>query len=243
MRLKLSLAYDGTPFCGWQSQAGGNTIQDRVQAAFRSVGGTNVIVHGAGRTDAGVHALSQCAHVDVGEGSLTPRDWLRAVNANLPPEIRIMRCVKAAADFHARFQATGKRYDYRLWCAPVHPPLECRRSWHVVRPIDLRVLKRDAKKLVGTHDFRGFSANRGHPVRDTVRQLSRVEVRRDGPRLTLRFEGNGFLYKMVRLLTGTLIQIAQGRADESLLDDALVGKAKTSFAAPACGLYLVRVDY
>ena len=245
IRLRLRLAYDGRPFRGWQSQAGGDAVQDRLEQAFMRVGGQRIVVHGSGRTDAGVHALGQVAHADVPRGFLPPAKWHAALNANLPPEIRVLRCTRAAADFHARFQARGKTYLYRIHVGPVFPPLEIGRAWHVPGPLDLAVLRSCAARLTGTHDFAGFAANRGHAPTSTVRTLREIRLTARGPRLTLRFTGDGFLYKMVRLLTGTLIRCAQGRMEPSFLDTLLTGGGhpKTHFQAPAEGLYLARVLY
>lgn len=244
-RLKLVLAYDGRPFRGWQSQAGGDAVQDRVEQAFLRVGGQRVVVHGSGRTDAGVHALAQVAHAEVPRDFLPPAKWQAALNAHLPPEIRVLRCTRAGADFHARFQARGKSYLYRIHVGPVFPPLEIGRAWHVPGPLDLDVLRDCALRLTGTHDFAGFAANRGQPPTSTVRTLREIRVTRRGPLLILGFTGNGFLYKMVRLLTGTLLRCASGRMPPAALDEFLAGGGhpKTHFQAPAEGLYLARVLY
>ncbi|MEI8234953.1 MAG: tRNA pseudouridine(38-40) synthase TruA [Verrucomicrobiota bacterium] len=250
-RLQLTLAYDGRPFRGWQSQAGKDSVQDALEAAFaRLNGGARVPVHGAGRTDAGVHALAQSAHADVPGGRFTPPQWLAALNAHLPPEIRVTRCRWVRPDFHARFAARGKRYVYRIWNGPVLPPLEIGRAWHVCQPLDLARLRAAAALLTGTHDFGGFAANRGVPCPDTVRTIRRIDVKgRTNGLLTLTFEGDGFLYKMVRLLTGSLVRVAQGKAEPEWLSGLLAPqepgapRVKTSFAAPAEGLYLSRVFY
>src|SRR6516225_5447101 len=147
-RLEFIIAYDGAPFAGWQSQSHGNTIQDHLEHAFKRIASRPVRVHGAGRTDAGVHALAQCAHADV-DKALTPARWMEALNALLPPTIRVRRCQYVSNDFHARLSAKGKVYRYRIWCAPVLPPFEYRRALHVPRPLDLRVVKTAAKHFVG----------------------------------------------------------------------------------------------
>jgi len=244
-RLRLVVAYDGRPFRGWQSQAGGDAVQDRLEQAFMRVGGQRVVVHGSGRTDAGVHALGQVAHADVPRDFLPPTKWHAALNANLPHEIRVLRCTRAPADFEARFQARGKTYLYRIHVGPIFPPLEIGRAWHVPGPLDLSVLRACAHRLTGRHDFAGFAANRGHPPTSTIRTLREIRVTARGPLLTLRFTGDGFLYKMVRLLTGTLIRCALGRMAPGYLDTLLAGggQPKTHFQAPADGLYLVRVLY
>jgi tRNA pseudouridine38-40 synthase len=243
MRLKLTIAYDGSPFLGWQSQAGGRTIQDHLEHAFQIICGSRIVVHGSGRTDAGVHAQAQCAHVEAEHPRFSPPDWIPALNAHLPPEIRVLKCTKAAPGFHARFSATGKVYTYRIWNTPVPSPFEINRAWHLPAKIDVAPLKKCAALLVGTHDFASFAANRGKPVEDTIRKIHRIAIAQKGPLITLTFEGDGFLYKMVRLLTGSLIRCAQGRADEAWIRNLLDRKTKTSFAAPACGLYLTRVLY
>jgi tRNA pseudouridine38-40 synthase len=243
MRLKLLIAYDGRPFLGWQSQAGGGTVQDNLESALVKICGERIVVHGAGRTDAGVHALGQCAHVEVGGGMLDLATWRAALNANLPREIRVVKCSRAAKDFHARFSAKGKIYTYRIWNDAIHSPFEIGRSWHLPGTLDLSALRTEARKLTGAHDFASFAANRGKPVESTVRTIREIKIRKRGPLLTLAFEGDGFLYKMVRLLTGSLVRCAQHRAEPGWIEALLARNLKTSFAAPADGLYLARVIY
>jgi tRNA pseudouridine38-40 synthase len=243
-RLKLIVAYDGAPFAGWQSQSHRNTVQDHLERAFERINGAPVRVHGAGRTDTGVHALAQCAHADVLK--LLPTDrWLEALNALLPPAIRILRCRNVSNNFHSRFSTKGKMYRYRIWNAPVLPPLEYRRAWHVAQPLDLRILQSAAKHFVGTHDFASFAANRGKAEASTIRTINSVRVRQDGPCFTTEFEGDGFLYKMVRMMMGALVKSALGKAPTeeipSRLRSGKTGSAR--FVAPAEGLYLVRVRY
>jgi tRNA pseudouridine38-40 synthase len=244
-RLKLIIAYDGTPFGGWQSQSHRNTVQDHVERAFERVLGKPVRVHGAGRTDAGVHALAQCAHIDLPNDRLSAARWTAALNALLPPTIRVLRCQYVSDDFHARLSAKGKIYCYRIWLASVLPPFEHRRAWQIMRPLNLKVLKRAAKHFAGTHDFAGFAANRGKPEKSTTRTIYSVRVRQKGPCLTIEFDGDGFLYKMVRLIVGSLVQCAldKMRIEDvtARLDSGQVAPAR--FAAPAEGLFLVRVRY
>ena len=244
-RLRLRIAYDGRPFQGWQSQARGDTVQDRLEGAFAALcGGERVAVHGSGRTDAGVHARGQVAHADVPAGWRHDAERSRgALNAHLPPEIRVLEARFVTAAFHARYSARGKIYRYRVWNAPVLEPFESGRAWHLPGTLDEAALSEAAGRLVGRRDFSPFAANRGQPETDTVRTVRRVTVRRQGALWTLDFEGDGFLYKMVRLLTGSAVRCAQGRAPLSWLDDLLAGRGKTSFAAPAEGLYLLRVLY
>ena len=245
-RLRLLIAYDGRPFDGWQSQARGNTVQDHLESALgRLCGGPRVPVHGSGRTDAGVHARGQVAHADVPDHArLTPERWRVALNAHLPTAIRIMDVRLAHADFHARFASQGKIYRYRIWNAPVLDPFESGRAGHFPDPLDATAFQRGSELLLGQHDFASFAANRGKPPQTTVRTLRRIVVRRRSSLITIDYEGAGFLYKMVRLLTGTLARCAQGRAPLDWISDLLARKGtKTSFAAPADGLYLMRVLY
>ena len=244
-RLKLIVAYDGAVFAGWQSQSHRNTVQDHLERAFERVLGKPARVHGAGRTDAGVHALAQCAHVDIPNDRLSAARWTEVLNALLPPTIRILRCQYVSNDFHARLSAKGKIYRYRIWLAPVLPPFEHRRVWQIARPLNLKVLKRVAKHFVGTNDFAGFAANRGKPEKSTTRTIYSVRVRQKGPCLTIEFDGDGFLYKMVRLIVGSLVKCALGKMHvedvTAQLDSGQIGPAR--FAAPAEGLFLVRVRY
>jgi tRNA pseudouridine38-40 synthase len=243
-RLKFIVAYDGSPFAGWQSQSHGNTIQDHLERAFERVAGKPVRVHGAGRTDTGVHAVAQCAHVDIGK-LLAPARWTEALNALLPPTIRVMRCRYVSNEFHARLSAKGKIYRYRISSAPVLPPFEYRRAWHIARPLDFKILRTAAKHFLGTHDFAGFAANRGKPDESTIRTIHSVRVRQKGSCVTIEFDGNGFLYKMVRLMVGSLLKCALGKMKiEEIIARLDSGQATSArFAAPAEGLFLVRVRY
>jgi len=196
----------------------------------------------------GVHALGQIAHADVPAGKHTNARWLAALNANLPHAVRVTRVVRVAGGregFHARYSAKGKRYEYRIYNAAWLHPLERGRAWHVGQELDVAAMRTAAALLMGRHDFAAFSANRGDAEPDTVRTLTRVAIARRGLMVTLAFEGDGFLYKMVRMLTGTLVRIGQGKADAQLVRVLLAGRGgtKTQFAAPAEGLYLVRVFY
>ena len=246
MRLKLTLAYDGSCFRGWQSQPGRGSVQDLLQEKMSAfAGGRRVSVQGSGRTDAGVHALGQVAHADVPDDRGAARMWQRALNAMLPPPVRVLACTRAADTFHARYCAAGKVYDYLLWCGPVLPPHWAGRCWHVQPPPDVNLLRAAARVLGGRHDFRGFAANRGAPVHDTRRHLRRIAVSRSGHVVRLRFEGDGFLYKMVRMLVAAMVRVAQGRAGLPALRARLDGGASDlpRGVAPAEGLYLARVRY
>ncbi|HEX4667440.1 MAG TPA: tRNA pseudouridine(38-40) synthase TruA [Chthoniobacterales bacterium] len=245
--MKLIIAYDGAGFSGWQSQANGDAIQNRIEAAFAQVVGQKIRVHGAGRTDAGVHALGQCAHADV-TTNLEPATVLAALNASLPPPIRILRCRFVAPTFHARFDACGKIYRYRIATTAVLSPFELGRAWHVSRPLDETVVRACAQEFVGQHDFARFAANRGRPVTSTTRTIRKVRVRRTRAQTTIEFEGDGFLYKMVRLMVGAIVRCGLGRSSldevrQRLRGSPSAGSERARLVAPAAGLTLVRVLY
>lgn len=243
MRLKLTIAYDGSAFKGWQSQPFGTTVQDVLEDALQRITGERVIVHGAGRTDTGVHAIGQAAHIEVTD-RFSVAEWQRILNFNLPPTIRIMRCQRARKDFHARHSATGKIYRYLIRNQNVVLPHEADRVWMVPEKLDPALLRAAAGIFVGRHDFRGFGANKSSPSR-TVRTISRIGVATRGSLIALTFEGEGFLYRMVRLLTGSIVRVAQGRDQLAEIERRLhePGLPVWDQAAPAGGLHLVRVLY
>jgi tRNA pseudouridine38-40 synthase len=247
-RLKLIVAYDGAAFAGWQSQLHRKTIQDELERAFYKITGARIRVHGAGRTDAGVHALAQCAHVDLPRDTidrLKRSNIVTALNANLPPAIRVLRCQFVSKKFHARFSAKGKLYRYRIWAAPILPPLEFGRAWHVPAPVDFDLLKSAGQKFVGRHDFAAFTANRGQKEESTVRTIRSIRVRKVGPYIKIDIAGDGFLYKMVRLMVGAMARVALGKTQLSEIETRLKsGRTDDQrFVAPAEGLYLVRIWY
>jgi tRNA pseudouridine38-40 synthase len=244
-RLKLIVAYDGAPFEGWQSQKHHNTIQDQLECAFRRIGGDDLRVHGAGRTDAGVHALAQCAHVDVPDRRLTAESWRNALNAVLPATIRTLRCRYMSSDFHARFSAKGKTYRYRIWTGPVLPPLELNRVWHMPISLDVDLIRAAGKQVVGKHDFAAFAANRGKKEENTVRTISSLEIRKRGQDLTIEVTGDGFLYKMVRVIVGAMVRVAIGKMEVREIISGLESGESTNArsVAPSCGLYLMKVWY
>lgn len=244
MRLKLTIAYDGRPFAGWQSQRNGRSVQDRIEQEISRIAGETCRIHGAGRTDAGVHALGQVAHVDLPE-RLSPSAWARALNARLPASIRILSCRGVPDRFHARFDARGKVYRYSIDTARVLLPLRAGTVWHQPGAFDETQLTVALSQFEGTHDFASFSANRGSNPESFVRTLQVARWARNGTRLQLTYEGDGFLYRMVRMLTAAALRVAQGKDSPGrigeLLDTPCIGSAR--HVAPAEGLTLVRVRY
>lgn len=244
-RLKLIISYDGRGFAGWQSQSHGNTVQDRIEAALKRISGARISVVGAGRTDAGVHALGQCAHADVPATKFTLERWITALNGVLPPTIRILRAQFVSTNFHARFSAKAKVYRYRIVNSSIMPPLEHDRAWHIATPLDRLLLERGAKLFAGRHDFANFAARRSKSIENTIRTINRLRPRYRGEVIEIEFDASGFLYKMVRLITGALVRCAleQDTLDSirSRLENA--GGHTSRFVAPASALYLVRVRY
>ncbi|NDG72034.1 MAG: tRNA pseudouridine(38-40) synthase TruA, partial [Proteobacteria bacterium] len=242
MRLQLEIAYHGSGINGWQSQACGNTVQDYLEKAFLVLCREHITVHGAGRTDAGVHAEAQCAHADVPSGRLSLREWLLALNAHLPDAIRVMKIQEASIDFHARFSAKGKIYRYTIWNGSALHPLMKDRAWHVPGSLDFEKLHRACELFTGTHDFAAFSLSRSNTPEQTVRTIHAIENQVSTGKIDLTFEGEGFLYKMVRILSAAIIRHASGRVEIEELA-AQLGSASPAFmhTAPAVGLCLVRV--
>lgn len=252
MNLRLLVAYDGTAFRGWQSQPGGKTVQDTLEAVIGKIVGERVVVYGSGRTDAGVHALGQTVNFTLTPGQVErigrmadPLRWVAALNASLPSELRVLKATPAAKGFESRFSATGKIYRYDLWHAPVLPPHLHKRSWHLFGNLDRQKIRGLAHALEGTHDFRGFCADSGSLPKSTVRTIHRVAVRDRGPGISLTFEGDGFLYRMVRMMVGGMVRVAQGKEESGVFLERLTsGKPwPTPAMAPAYGLYLVKALY
>ncbi|MBK1790714.1 tRNA pseudouridine(38-40) synthase TruA [Persicirhabdus sediminis] len=251
MNLKLTIAYDGRPFEGWQSQPCGNTVQDLLEKAMAEVAKQPVRIQGSGRTDSGVSAFGQVASfVPPAEISMNPYNWVPALNTKLPAAIRVLDCQEVAETFHARFSAKAKTYQYELCLEPILPPLKAGLAWHLPRLLDPVTLEQALEVYLGTHDYKAFAANRGNETASTdyVRTIteSRFEVIDGGYRLI--FTGDGFMYKMVRLMVGAAVQVAQGRLRmddfQALLDqEASLPNGKSPLCAPADGLSLVSVDY
>jgi tRNA pseudouridine38-40 synthase len=241
--LKLTIAYDGTRFVGWQRQAEGESIQGLLEDALAKFEGAPVTVHGAGRTDAGVHALGQVAsarvtcHHDV--ATLT-----RALNAHLPEEVRVVSVEEMAADFHARFSARSKTYRYRIRNTLLADPFDRTVVWHIPEPLDVAAMREAAAAVVGTHDFAAFQSA-GSESNGTVRTVSRSEVSDTAGLVTYEITGDGFLRHMVRALIGTLVDIGRGWRSPSSMAPLLRGSTRGDAGptAPPQGLFLVRVDY
>ena len=242
--LKLTLAYDGTPYVGWQRQAEGDSIQEVLEEALSRFEEAPVTVHGAGRTDAGVHALGQVASVrlTVAHDDAT---LLRALNAQLPEDVRVL-CVETAGEqFHARFSARAKTYRYQVRNAVIADPFTRGFEWHLPEPLDLAAMREAAQALIGTHDFAAFQSVGGE-TSTTVRTITRAELSgQAGGLVVFEFVGDGFLRHQVRAMVGTLVEIGRGwRAADSIPALLAAGQRRDAGAtAPPHGLFLVAVDY
>ncbi|NOT43730.1 MAG: tRNA pseudouridine(38-40) synthase TruA [Acidobacteria bacterium] len=261
--LKLTLAYDGSRYVGWQRQASGDSVQGLLENALAHFEGAPVHVHGAGRTDAGVHALGQVASVRV-HAAHDAHTLLRALNAQLPRDVRVLRVDEVADDFHARYSAVAKTYRYRIWNGPVGNPFEAPFAWHVREALDVEAMQAAAALVVGTHDFSAFQST-GSDVATSVRTIVRSDLRlvsaaggalpRDGstrgaafvcePVLVYEVAGDGFLRHMVRAIVGTLVEVGRGWRSPASMAALVAGapRASAGATAPPAGLFLVAVDY
>jgi tRNA pseudouridine38-40 synthase len=242
-RWKCTCAYDGTAFAGWQSQKGGAAVQDVIEARLAAIFKVAVRIHGSGRTDAGVHAQGQVFHFDADWRHGAPK-LLAALRSGLPATIQIKTAKPVSADFHARFKATGKRYVYHLYLGDADP-FTRPYVWSVFRPLDFAAMAAAAAVLRGRHDFRAFSALNGTERETTVRELRRLDIIRRGRRVRIVAEADGFLYKMVRSLVGTLVAVGEGKLTPAQVRVLLSAPQRTPAVqtAPPQGLFLVRVFY
>jgi len=241
--LKLTLAYDGTRLVGWQRQAEGDSVQGLLEDALARFEGSPVTVHGAGRTDAGVHALGQVASVHL-TCTHDVTTLTRALNAQLPEDVRVLAIEEMSADFHARFNARSKTYRYQIRHGTIADPFERAYVWHMPERLDVDGMSRGASAVVGRHDFAAFQSI-GSPTRDSVRTVTRSVITDADGRLTYEIAGDGFLRYMVRAIVGTLVEIGRGFREPESMASLLRGSARGDAGptAPPHGLFLVRVDY
>jgi tRNA pseudouridine38-40 synthase len=245
-RIRLTIAYDGTEFHGWQIQPGLPTIQGTLEEILSGIEGGPVHVAGSGRTDAGVHALAQVAAFTI-VNPIPPDNLQRALNRLLPPAIRIIEAAETLAGFHPRFDAIAKTYRYTLLRAPVCPPFQWRYVHHYPYPLDETTMAEAAAIFEGEHDFTMFAAadNRNDAEKSRVRRIFRSELIRTGDTLIYTVRGSGFLKHMVRNLVGTLIETGRGNITANQIADMLSGDSnvRSGPTAPAKGLTLQAVEY
>lgn len=249
--VKLTIAYDGTRYVGWQRQARGTSLQQLIEAALEAIEGRPVRVTGSGRTDAGVHALGQVASAELRHPLAAP-DLLRAINARLPDDVRVLDVAEAPPGFNARFAARSKTYRYRILNSAVGDPFERRLAWRVPHDLDVGAMRTALGLLVGTHDFAAFRAVDSRP-RSTERTILAASLWRglEHPAaqrpdvLVVEITGTGFLRHMVRTIVGTLVEVGQGRRPAASVNEALAARDRrlAGPTAPAHGLFLVRVGY
>ena len=246
--LKLTIAYDGTDFHGWQIQSGKPTIQGEIVSVLRRLTQENVAIHGAGRTDAGVHAVGQVASFRT-RSALSAPDLQRALNALLPPAIRIAAVEETGPDFNARWSALAKTYRYRLYRGKVVPPMIWRYVLHYPFPLDEERMREAAGRFVGSHDFAAFAASTGSEdddrERSTVREVYSTGLLREAEELVFTVRGRSFLRYMVRKMTGTLLDVGRGRLAPEDLERLFASRdrSKSGPTVPAQGLCMVSVEY
>lgn len=241
--IKLVLEYDGTGYAGWQRQPDRPTIQEAVELAILGVTQTHVPVVGAGRTDAGVHALGQVASFRINR-EMTPREWTRALNAHLPVNVVVRSAALMPDPFHARHSAKGKLYEYRILNRPERPALARDYCWHIHQTLDDAAMNTAAAHLIGTHDFSSFQTQPTENE-DLICRLQHLVVSREGDRLRIEAYADRFLKQMVRSIVGTLVEVGLKKRQPDALSTILIARNRSAAGktAPPRGLYLVHVDY
>ncbi|MCH9634459.1 MAG: tRNA pseudouridine synthase A [Chlamydiae bacterium] len=245
-RYRLTIAYDGTKFSGWQIQPNAKTIQEELQKALSTILRTPLSIVGSGRTDQGVHAKGQVAHFEVDHG-LDHERVLLSLNGLLPTQIRVKALDIVDKDFHACYSAKTKIYHYHLWLESVVDPILYRYRLHMRKPLDLKLIQKAARKFVGLKDFTSFANLRGPGVfyKNAVRNLKRLDLVFEEGGVRLEFEGEGFLYKMVRNITGVLLEVGQKRRSILSIDELFEARNRQAIGmpAPAHALFLYKVNY
>ncbi|GAB6158671.1 tRNA pseudouridine(38-40) synthase TruA [Desulfotomaculum varum] len=244
--IKLTVAYDGTNYHGFQEQRGTGlaTVQEVLENTLSKIAKDTIQVIGAGRTDAGVHAWGQVVNFRSRHWPVPAEKIHLAMNALLPDDIKVLQAEEVPLDFHARFSATAKTYRYSIYNHRVMSPLHRLYCYHEPRLLDVRAMREGAAYLVGTHDFKSFQAQ-GTPVKDTVRTIYRAEILSEPPLIHLYLRGTGFLYNMVRIITGTLLDIGTGKIQPSDMAHIIAARDRTlaGTTVPPQGLCLMEVEY
>lgn len=242
-RIKLTIAYDGTNYCGWQVQPNGITIEEVLNKAIQKLTGEEIQVIGASRTDSGVHALGNVAVFDT-ETTIPPEKLAVALNQRLPDDIVIVKSEEVPADFHPRYCDCSKTYEYHIINTRIPDPTRRLTNYFVSYVLDVEKMRKAAAYLIGEHDFVSF-CNVRTDVESTVRTITGLEILTNGDEITVRITGNGFLYNMVRIIVGTLIRVGRGFYEPEKVKEILEAKDRKAagVTAPAHGLVLVKIDY
>lgn len=242
-RVKLTVAYDGTNYCGWQVQPNGITIQEVLNQCLSEFTGESIETIGASRTDAGVHALGNVAVFDT-EMRMPGDKFSFALNQRLPEDIRIQKSEEVEADFHPRYVKSEKTYEYRILNRRFPIPTERFYSHFTYIPLDVEKMREAAEYLIGKHDFKSFCGT-GAQVKTTVRTVKEIQIEKNGDKITIRITGEGFLYNMVRIIAGTLMDIGGGLYPPEKMQEILAAKdrKKAGPTAPAKGLTLIEIQY
>ncbi|MBQ3115938.1 MAG: tRNA pseudouridine(38-40) synthase TruA [Clostridia bacterium] len=243
MRIKLTLSYDGTAYCGWQVQPNGVSVQEVVEKAIEKATGERVRVTGSGRTDSGVHAEGQVAHFDT-ESSVPADKFYKAINVHLPADVKILKSEAVTDDFHACNKAKKKTYRYALYLSDVDLPLKDRYAVKIDKLPDLSLVQKVASTLEGEHDFKAFCAS-GSGAKTTVRTVYKIAIEQKQNDILFCVTGNGFLYNMVRIMVGTLLDVGYGKLTENDVKEMLNtgNRKKGGKTLPAKGLCLINVEY
>ncbi|HCJ01277.1 MAG TPA: tRNA pseudouridine(38-40) synthase TruA [Clostridiales bacterium] len=243
MRVLLRVQYKGTDYCGWQRQKNGLSVQEVLANAVRETTGESAVMHGSGRTDAGVHAIAQAVHFDT-HTKIPMQKLPIAINAHLPSSVRVLSAQEVDAGFNARFDAVSKTYLYKMYVSPVSSPLREGLCAFVHKAPDLDRMRRAAEYILGEHDFKVFQAAGGH-VKTTVRTISALSISEQDGEISFEVTGNGFLYNMVRIMVGTLYYVGIGKIEPEEIPEILASgkRDRAGKTMPPEGLYLKRVRY
>lgn len=240
--LKITIQYNGSNYCGWQKQPDSLGIQGTIEKAIYDITKEEVKLTGSGRTDAGVHALDTLS-TGIEFSNLKLATWPNALNSKLPKDISIIDCVEVGEEFHSRYNAKGKTYRYLIHNSMYRSPIYKDISYHVKYELDFNKMMKESKHLIGVHDFKGFMSS-GSSVKDTVREIYDIRLDKQEDLIVLEVEGNGFLYNMVRIIVGTLVDIGRGKINNSLKEIVdSKSRSECGHTAPAHGLFLKKVDY
>lgn len=242
-RVLLTISYDGTAYHGWQIQPNAVTVQSVMCDTVSQLLKVNTAVTGTSRTDAGVHARQFTCHIDC-DDAIPKEAFLRGLNSMLPPDIAVLDCKEVPRDFHARYNAAGKTYCYKIYNSNIKDPFKGRYAWQIERPLSVDKMNGFCQSIIGTHDFYAFSSS-GRSVEDTVRTITECHVTKNGDDLTLTVTADGFLYNMVRIIAGTAVAVSDGKVNTCDIPEILQNREreKLGITAPANGLFLEKVHY